>query len=121
MPKIKKWIIAALLAFLVETLAFIPLFSFLTRHPPDTSSRIPTILGWYHLFALWFGQYILVIWNPGPRLGPTRLSDSIYWLSVFVFQGLITTPVMFLVLEFVAHVRKLTRPSTGIARGSDLV
>jgi hypothetical protein len=90
----------------VEVPLFATLFTFLVKHPPDENSLIPKILGWYHLLAIMFGQYVLLVWNPGPRSGPTPLSNFVYWVSVFAFQVAITTPIVFFILGMINRRRE---------------
>jgi len=96
---LKTWIKAAGIAALVE----LPMLWVLVKTPPtDYRKFIPTVVGWYHLFAVWFGYYVLTVWNPGPRPGPTVASNTLYWFSVFVLQVLLTTPVVVVLMRRIA-------------------
>lgn len=53
-----------------------------------------------HLLAIWFGQYVLLLFNPGPRSGPTPSSNALAWFSVFIFQTLATAPFIYGLLKW---------------------
>jgi len=82
-----------------------------TRQRPWGGGLHFRLLEWYHLPAVWFAQYILVLWNPGPRPGPTVLSSTVAWSLVFLFQVVITTPIIYALLV----VTKLDRHSPKVA------
>ena len=103
MPAVKTWIKALLIAGILE----LPQVVVLAGSIKDLgkSNLILNALGWYHVLAIWFGQYVLLVWNPGPRRGPTAISNSVAWLSVFGFQVLITTPITYGLLRWIGHLR----------------
>ena len=89
----KTWIKAGVIACIVE----IPLLAVFiaTRHRQNWAMLTHDCLGWYHVLAIWFAQYFLVIWNPGPRPGPTFSSNIVAWVVVFFSQVAITSPFIY--------------------------
>lgn len=100
----KVWVGALVMASVVE----LPLVILLSTTGPAklNGSVIGRAIGWYHLMSLWFGYAVITLWNPGPRVAPTGVSNAVYWFSIFAFQVVVTTPVAFLVLKGIGHCRK---------------
>jgi len=99
----KTWIKALVTAAGIE----VPQVMFLAYAIGDLgkSNLVLNALGWYHVLAIWFAQWVLLVWNPGPRPGPTTASNAIAWLSVFGFQVLITTPIIYGLFLWAGHIR----------------
>jgi hypothetical protein len=101
---VKTWSKAFAIAAVLEA----PQVMFLARSIGDLgkSNGALNIIGWYHVLAIWFSQWVLLVWNPGPRRGPTPASNAVAWFSVFAFQVLITTPIFFLLLKWLAYLQR---------------
>lgn len=107
MSKMKNWIRAACIACLVE----LPLLIKMEGTPiSDFQKFVPSVLGWYHLPGIWVSNIVLLIWNPGPRLGPTPASNAVSWFTIFSVQVLLTTPVIYGLLRWIQHARAKTEP-----------
>lgn len=107
MPKMKNWIKALGIACAVE----IPLLATLMALPtkPVVSpavSIVGSVLVWYHVLSIPFGQAVLIRWSFAAGPGPTAGSEVVYWLSVYAFQVVLTTPIMFGLLRLLAHLRR---------------
>lgn len=98
----KTWVKALAIAGVLEA----PQVVFLARSIDQLgkSNVALNVIGWYHVLGAWFGHYILLVWDPGPRPGPTRVSNAVYWFSVFTFQVLITTPIIYGLLRWIGIV-----------------
>ncbi len=106
----KNWIKAVAVACLVE----LPLIVTLKTTPvAEYHKFIPSVLGWYHLPGIWFANVVLLIWNPGPRLGPTPASNAVFWLTIFSVQVLLTTPVVYGLWRWIDRVRTDRRAHLG--------
>ena len=96
----KTWTKAVVLSSLVE----LPLLTLLEALPRRLENSLPVeVIGWYHVPAYWFSHYVLLVYNPGPRPGPTVASNALAWFSRFAFQVLITTPVMYGLLRLIGR------------------
>jgi hypothetical protein len=101
---VKTWVKALVIAGVLEA----PQVMFLARSignlgKPNVALNI---IGWYHVLAIWFSQWVLLVWNPGPRPGPTPASNAVAWFSVLAFQVLLTTPIILLLLKWLAYLRR---------------
>jgi len=94
--QMRDWVKAAAIASLVE----IPLLWKLKNTPVETHSHFITIvLGWYHLPGIWFANVGLLLWNPGPRSGPTRASIALEFGIIYLVQMIIGTFVIVLIFK----------------------
>ena len=96
------WIKAGGIACLVE---FFLLVAMRTMLSVNRHSFISDVLGWYHIGGAMFCNEMLLIWNPGPRQGPTPASNAVCLLSMYLFQAAVTTPIIFLLLKWIDYVR----------------
>jgi hypothetical protein len=57
----------------------------------------------YHMFAISLAFSVLnVIWAwPGPGRKPIRTSDALLYVFIFVFQVMLTTPIVYLLLRWI--------------------
>jgi hypothetical protein len=80
----------------------IPLLALLfTLEAKRTASGLGIIVGnilvSYHIVSIPVGHAMLNLWNAQPQPVPARRgSDAVLWISIYVFQVLLTTPLMFL-------------------------
>jgi hypothetical protein len=97
----KTWIKAVSIACLVE----FPLLLGLATMNSDT--LIPRVLTLYHMFAISFAFGVLnIIWAwPGPGREPIRTSTALTYFPVYVFQVILTTPIIFLLWRWIDRVR----------------
>jgi hypothetical protein len=101
----KTWIKAFVIAAVLE----VPQVVFLERSVADLwkSNHLLNAVGWYHLLAIWFGLTALVISDPGtPRPRPWPTGASVVWFSVFAFQVLLTTPIIYGLLKWIGFVAR---------------
>jgi hypothetical protein len=101
---VKTWIKAFAIAGVLEA----PQVLFLARSIGNVgkSNVALNVIGWYHVLGIWFGQWVLLVWNPGPRPGPTPTSNVVAWFSVFAFQVALTTPIIYGLLRWMGFVRR---------------
>jgi uncharacterized membrane protein (DUF485 family) len=102
-PAVKGWARAFITASLIEAALLAAYIS--TREIGYSPRFIPQFLMWYHLFAIWFSYNVLLAWNPGARREPTPASNAVVWASMFAFQVLVTTPIIFGLLKWIRHAR----------------
>jgi len=95
---VKAWARALIIASLIEA-ALLGAFISTTR-VENPASFISQLLTRYHLFAIWFSCNVLLVWNPGPRPGATPASNAVAWVGMFVFQLLVTTPIIYVLLSW---------------------
>ena len=91
---------ALVLASVVE---FPLLMLLMSKTPHDWRNSIPlTVLGWYHLPAGYMAGVVLAWIDPGPGSG----AHVIQWCGIFIFQLLLTTPIIFMISRAGSYFRK---------------
>ena len=63
------------------------------------------LFGAVHAPAAIVAQYVLLIWNPGPRPGPTTISTAVAFLVMYVFQITWMTPTVYGLIELTKILR----------------
>ena len=99
----KTWTKAIGIACLVELLLAV---GFAMMHFANSKKLIQGLLNcltMYHMFSISLAFSVLnVIWAwPGPGREPIRTSYALLYVLVFVFQVMLTTPVVYLLLRWI--------------------
>jgi hypothetical protein len=107
---VKAWIKAVGMACVVELLCVIPLAMAIARGQPANGKFVDGFLNFlslYHMFAITLAFSVLnIIWAwHGPAGQPIATPNSLLYVLIYVFQLILTTPIIYGLIRLLARVR----------------
>lgn len=107
MLTMRDWIRALFIACALEFFATALLIALTPGGPPSRArSLVGQALVLYHILSIPFAQAMLTLWNSPPRPQPATGSSAIYWLSLYIFQVLLTFPIAYVLLKWILRLRQ---------------